>query len=37
VYPTDRGKAALAGVREGNPITVELTGDGTVVDFYRLN
>jgi hypothetical protein len=37
VYPTDRGKAALSGVREGSPITVELTGDGTVVDFYRLN
>jgi len=37
VYPTDRGKATLSGVREGSPITVELTGDGTVVDFYRLN
>lgn len=37
VYPTDRGKATLSGVSEGSPITVELTGDGTVVDFYRLN
>lgn len=37
VYPADRGKAVLSGVREGSPITVELTGDGTVVDFYRLN
>jgi hypothetical protein len=37
VYPTDRGKNALTGIREGNPITIELTGDGTVVDFYRLN
>ena len=37
VYPADRGKAVLAGVREGSPITVELTGDGTVVNFYQLN
>jgi hypothetical protein len=37
VYPADRGRAVLSGVREGSPITVELTGDGTVVDFYRLN
>lgn len=37
VYPTDRGKAALSGVREGTPITVELTGDGTVVNIHQLN
>lgn len=37
VYPADRGKAVLSGIKEGSPITVELTGDGTVVDFYRLN
>lgn len=37
IYPADRGKSALSGVREGSPITVELTGDGTVVDVYRLN
>ena len=37
VYPTDRGKSALSGVREGTPITVELTGDGTVVNIYQLN
>lgn len=37
VYPADRGKVVLAGVREGSPITVELTGDGTVVDFHRIN
>ena len=37
VYPADRGNAALSGVREGSPITVELAGDGTVVDFHRLN
>ena len=37
VFPADRGKAALSGIKEGSPITVELTGDGTVVDFYRLN
>ena len=37
VYPTDRGRSALSGVREGTPITVELTGDGTVVNIYQLN
>ncbi|NOS77402.1 MAG: hypothetical protein HOP35_05600 [Nitrospira sp.] len=36
-FPTDRGKSSLAGVKEGNPITVELNGDGTVVDFHRFN
>ncbi len=36
-YPTDRGKAALAGAKEGRPITVELNGQGTVVKFHRLN
>lgn len=36
-YPIDRGKSALAGVKEGNPITVELNGQGSVVDFHRFN
>ena len=37
VYPTDRGKAALAGTKEGSPITVELNGQGNVVEFHRPN
>ena len=36
-FPADRGKSVLAGAKEGNPITVELNGQGTVVDFHRLN
>lgn len=36
-FPTDHGKSALAGAKEGSPITVELNGDGTVVDFHHLN
>jgi len=36
-FPTDRGKSALAGAKEGSPITVELNGDGTVVDFHHFN
>jgi hypothetical protein len=36
-FPTDRGKSALAGAKEGSPITVELNGEGTVIDFHRLN
>jgi hypothetical protein len=36
-FPTDRGKTALAGAKEGSPITVELNGQGNVVDFHRLN
>ncbi|HSF69950.1 MAG TPA: hypothetical protein VLA47_06180 [Nitrospira sp.] len=37
VYPTDRLKAALAGVKEGTPITVELNGQGNLVGFHRLD
>lgn len=37
MFPTDRGKSALAGAKEGSPITVELNGDGTVVDFHHFN
>lgn len=36
-YPTDRGRSALSGAKEGHPITVELNGQGGVVDFHRLN
>ncbi|MDQ1257478.1 MAG: hypothetical protein QG656_2083 [Candidatus Hydrogenedentes bacterium] len=36
-FPSDRGKTALAGTKEGSPITVELNGEGAVVDFHRLN
>lgn len=35
-YPTDRGKGALNGAKEGTPITVELNGDGDVVQFHRV-
>jgi hypothetical protein len=37
IYETDRGKSALAGLKEGNPITIELNGQGDVVEFHRLN
>lgn len=33
-YPTDRGKGALTGKKEGTPITVELNGAGDVVQFH---
>lgn len=36
-YSADRGKAALAGMKEGSPITVELNGQGSVVGFHRPN
>ena len=36
-FPADRGKAALAGAKEGSPITVELNGSGAVVDFHLPN
>ena len=35
-YPADLGKAALNGSREGTPITVELDGQGNVVEFHRM-
>ncbi|MBX3301694.1 MAG: hypothetical protein KF693_05730 [Nitrospira sp.] len=35
-YPADQGKSALNGAREGTPITVELNGQGDVVDFHRV-
>ncbi len=35
-YPTDMGKSALAGVKAGSPITLELNGQGHVVEFHRM-
>ena len=35
-YPTDLGKSALNGAREGAPITVELDGQGDVIEFHRM-
>ncbi len=35
-YPADLGKSALNGAREGTPITVELDGQGNVVEFHRM-
>jgi hypothetical protein len=35
-YPTDLGKSALNGAREGTPITVELDRQGDVVEFHRM-
>ncbi len=36
-YPTERGKNALTGTKEGHPITVELNSQGGVVAFHRVN
>ena len=35
-YPADLGRSALNGAREGTPITVELNGQGDVVEFHRM-
>ncbi|MDF0650802.1 MAG: hypothetical protein CV081_03915 [Nitrospira sp. LK265] len=35
-YPTDLGKSALNGAKTGTPITVELDGQGDVVEFHRM-
>ena len=35
-YPADLGKAALNGAREGTPVTLELDGQGDVVEFHRM-
>ncbi|MDH4368445.1 MAG: hypothetical protein OEV99_01275 [Nitrospira sp.] len=35
-YPTDLAKGTLKGVKEGTPITVELNGQGDVVEFHRM-
>lgn len=36
IYPTESGKSALNGARAGTPITVELDGQGTVLDVHQL-
>ncbi len=36
IYPTDLAKSSLNGAKEGTPITVELDGQGDVVDFHRM-
>jgi hypothetical protein len=35
-YPADLGRSSLNGAREGTPITVELDGQGDVVEFHRM-
>jgi len=35
-YPADRGKGVLNGTKEGTPITVELNGQGDIVEFHRV-
>ncbi|MDF0674432.1 MAG: hypothetical protein P0120_08885 [Nitrospira sp.] len=35
-YPADFAKSSLSGTREGTPITVELDGQGDVVEFHRM-
>lgn len=35
-YPADLGKSTLNGTREGTPITVELDGQGDIVEFHRM-
>ena len=34
-FPADKGKAVLAGLKEGTPVTVELNSQGAVVAFHR--
>jgi hypothetical protein len=36
IYPTDLGKSALNGTREGTLITVELDAQGDVIGFHRM-
>jgi hypothetical protein len=36
IYPTDLGKSVLNGARAGTPITLELDGQGGVVEFHRM-
>jgi hypothetical protein len=35
-YPAELGRSALNGAREGTPITVELDGQGDVIEFHRM-
>ncbi len=36
IYPAELGKLVLTGAREGTPITVELDGEGDVIEFHRI-
>lgn len=36
IYPAELGKSSLNGAREGTPITVELDGQGDVVELHRM-
>lgn len=36
IYPADFGKSSLNGAKEGTLITVELDGQGDVVEFHRM-
>ncbi len=36
IYPAELGRSALNGAREGTPITVELDGQGNVIEFHRM-
>ncbi len=36
IYPAGLGKSALSGAREGTPITVELDGQGDIIEFHRM-
>ncbi|MEK9141841.1 MAG: hypothetical protein AAB308_12380, partial [Nitrospirota bacterium] len=35
-YPADPGKSTLNGAREGTPITLELDGQGDILEFHRM-
>jgi hypothetical protein len=35
-YPAELGRSALNGAREGTPITLELDGQGDVLEFHRM-
>jgi hypothetical protein len=35
-YPAEPGRSTLNGTREGTPITVELDGQGDVLEFHRM-
>ncbi|MGB4068754.1 MAG: hypothetical protein WBK08_12055 [Nitrospira sp.] len=35
-YPAELGRSALNGAREGTPITVELDGQGDILEFHRM-
>jgi hypothetical protein len=36
IYPAELGRSTLNGAREGTPITVELNGQGDVLEFHRM-